>query len=417
MLIYSPTIRYPSLYTPIHPCCMKTFFYLLFLFLVSQLAAAQAPRTDVLYKLDKKPISVKVDELTDSTIVYFEPPTSKVKKKIARRQVWKIVFSDGSTELITPLTASKPTTDQITLVDQTVVSGKVVRRDAQKLYYTKPNDPTKAQYALLLSRLDRVRYADGRVENLRKPAAVTPPVAVVTPPQPAPSAPAPVVVETPAAAPQPEPAAPRTDYSARPPAAMYTNSKAFAHIHLTVGPELAYFPESTNKQWGDVTAGLGMNQNVGGSVRFDFRFVRAVAISFTGGYNQWQLVRNYLQNGTEKYDETIKLTRIPLQAGLKFYAGGLYLMPEAGVNLLTTTVKTSATHPSPSNQQNKATPVTYGASLGYEISAGGLLVDISARYQLLDVKNLNFGTVSPALTERIQFASVRLGIGFNALRK
>lgn len=196
------------------------------------------------------------------------------------------------------------------------------------------------------------------------------------------------------------------------------DGQAFSRIHLTIGPEISLFSQSGTKRWNNELSGLGMHQSIGASLRLDYRFVRALALSLTGGYAQWEMVRNYLQNGTEKYDETIQLTRIPVQAGIKLYPWrGLYLLPEAGVNLLTTSVKTSSAHPAPTDHKSSATPVTYGASLGYEFSFGALLIDVSGRYQILNVKNLDFGSLSPALTEKVQFGSLRIGIGFNAYRK
>ena len=141
----------------------------MWLLLTSGIALAQATRTDVLHKLDRTTVNVKIDELTDTDIVYIEPAVPKVKKTIARNKVWKVVFSDGSTEVITPVAgATAAATDQIMLIDQTVVPGKVVRRDDRKLYYTKPNDPANTQYELLLTRIDRIQYASGRIETFSK---------------------------------------------------------------------------------------------------------------------------------------------------------------------------------------------------------------------------------------------------------
>ena len=316
----------------------------------------------------------------------------------------------------TPATVKVSNLVRITLIDQTVIQGRIIRRDSQKIYYTKPGDPSKRTYQQLLSRLDRIRYADGHEETFQKPTVSTLAADPGSPPKPVSPTPAPA--ETPVVASSPTPPVSSDTYLAKPTPVVPKNSPVFGRIHLTIGPELAYFPASINKQWSDVAVGIGINQNIGGSLRFDYRFMRSAALSLSAGYSNWQLVRNYVKNGVEQYDETIQQTRIPLQVGLKVYVGTrFYVMPQAGVNLLSISVKTSASHPAPDNQKSNATPVSYGAGIGYEIQAGRLLIDLSGHYQLMNVRNLNFGTVAPVLSEQVQFASVRLGIGLNELFK
>ena len=380
------------------------------LLLVGSLSLAQTTRTDLIYKIDGSTIKGKVDKLTDAGIIYTGTTLPKSQKMIPRRQVSKIAFGDGRMVIITPKAVSGMATDKITLTDQTVVTGKVIRRDDLKLYYTKSNDPTNTQQELSLSQLDRIQYADGREDTISKPSAVsTPATPVVSPAQSA---------ETTA----PDNARPKLvaseSYSAPATSASTKNTGAFARVHVTIGPEISLFSQSGVARWSNQYSGLGMNQSIGASLRFDYRLIQAVAVSFTGGYYQWELVRNYLQNNTEKYDETIQLTRIPIQVGAKLCPyKGFYLLPEAGVNLLMSSAKTSGAHPAPTNEQSSTTPITYGASLGYEFNLGGLLLDLSGRYQILNVKNLNFGAIAPSLTEQVQFGSLRLGIGFNALKK
>ncbi|MCX6214605.1 hypothetical protein [Spirosoma sp.] len=313
------------------------------LLLVSSLTWAQTSKTDVLYKLDRSPINVKIDELTDTDIVYMEPSAPQLKKTIARTQVWKIVFSDGSTEIITPPAGQVPTG--------------------------------------------------------------------TTTPQPTATA-APVPDRT-----RPTPTLSENDSA---PSASYTNPGGFARIHLTIGPEFAYYPDFINKgkAWLNDSTGFGMTQNVGASLRFDYRFIRRVAVSATAGYYGWELVRKYTRNSISEFYETKKLTQIPVQLGLKFYpVGSFYVMPEGGVTLLFSSVKTSDNHPTPANESVNAMPITYGASVGCEIMARSLLLDLSIRYQFLNVNNLSYTAFNQSLNEQVNIASIRLGIGFNAVKK
>ncbi|GAB4025614.1 hypothetical protein [Spirosoma koreense] len=376
---------------------MKAFLCA-WLLIVSSLALAQSSRTDALYKLDRTSIDVKIDELTDTDVIYVDPATPKVKKTIARRQVWKIVFSDGSTETITPLTDKTTDTDQITLIDQTTVQGNVTRRDDRKLYYTKPNDPTNTQYELLLSRLGRIHYATGKDEVFSKTGGNA-------------------VNNQPAIrAEKTIDAAPMADNSA--PAASYSDPAAFSRIHLTVGPEFAYYPGLLNKDraWLNDSTGFGMKQNIGVSLRFDYLLLRRLAVSATVGYYGWELVRKYTREGISEYSETKRLTQIPVQIGFKIYPlSSFYVMPEGGATLLFSSYKTSDAHPEPSNESTQATPITYGGSIGYEIRRNALLLDFSLRYQILGVHNLH----SPDFTinENLNITSLRIGIGFGTSRK
>jgi opacity protein-like surface antigen len=399
-----------KLVSDIHNHLLMKSFLLGWLLLVGSLSLAQTTRTDVIQKIDGSIIRGKVNKLTDSGIVYTGTSLPKTQKIIPRRQVWKIVFGDGRTEIITPRAVQRVATDKLVLTDKTVVVGKETRRDEVKLYYTRPNDPANTQRELLLSQLDRIQYADGREEIIPKPAVASAPATpVANAAQPA---------ETAASGNAQSKLVSTESYSAPSVPVATKNAGGFARVHVTIGPEISLFSQSGVARWSNQYSGLGMNQSIGASLRFDYRLIQAVAVSFTGGYAQWELVRNYLQNNTEKYDETIQLTRIPVQVGVKLYPyKGFYLLPEAGVNLLMSSVKTTGTHPAPTNAQSSTTPITYGASLGYEFNLGGLSLDLSGRYQILDVKNLNFGAIAPSLTEKVQFGSLRLGIGFNAFKK
>ena len=394
---------------------MKKLLLVGLLMLFGVVAFAQTPRTDMLHKIDRQTVEVKIDELTDTEIIYTEPGAPSVKKKIARSQVWKVVFGDGSTEMITPVATVGNTdgagqADQITLLDNTTVSGKVTRRDDRKLYYTKPESPNGPPYELLLGRLDKITYADGREEVFGKGVGGTSGKTLAG------TSAAPTKPARQPKAKKSKPAA----YQAPAELASYKNPEAFERLQVTVGPEFSYYADFLNKDraWLNDSTGFGMKQNVGASLRIDYRVLKPVAISITAGYFGWELYRRYTLNGLDEYAETQRLTQIPVQLGIKLYPfGGFYIMPEGGVDLMFASVKTSETHPTPANESITASPVTYGASIGTQISANKLLFDLSLRYQIVNVNNLTYQTFSHNLTESLNVASIRLGIGFKTLKK
>lgn len=75
------------------------------IFLIACLSAHAQKVTDRIYRVDKTHFEAVVDEITDNEIIYLKPDdvSGSNKIKIARDEVWKIVFSDGETEVITPI--------------------------------------------------------------------------------------------------------------------------------------------------------------------------------------------------------------------------------------------------------------------------------------------------------------------------
>jgi opacity protein-like surface antigen len=260
--------------------------------------------------------------------------------------------------------------------------------------YRVSSDPAGKVYSLPADQVARVEYADGRVVPGGALAAT-------------------------AAAPDASPTRPQgTPVVVNSGLSTGRSRPDYYRLHFTLGAEGAYFPDQLNARWNDDSLGLGMNQTIGFNARLDYRIVRPLAVSITGGYWTWELVRSYTLNGEEQYQETRQMTRIPLQLGLKLYVfRGLYLMPEGGIVLTRTRVSTSETHPEPTSTSASLTPLTYGGSIGCEIGAGPALIDISARYQILDVKDLSLSAQQGAFSERAQSVGIRIGIGFRALRK
>ncbi len=199
------------------------------------------------------------------------------------------------------------------------------------------------------------------------------------------------------------------------------STDAFNRLQVSIGPEVSFFPAFLNKDhlWISDTVGFGMTQNVGAGLRIDYRIVRPVAISVSVGYAGWELVRNFSREQKPVGAETVKLTRIPVQIGLKIYPdkGGLYLLPEAGITLLQSSLTANAGTPDSQSESVNKIMVSYGGGVGYEIRKGAILLDLGLRYTLTSVSGLTYTLNSTTIQESVHSLSVRLGFGFGTMKK
>jgi hypothetical protein len=370
------------------------FLLLVLLVATRPLTAQTTAGRDVLHKLDRATLTGRVDEIGDTYVTYFEVTAPTAPKTIAKSLLWKIVFADGTTEVLNALPATPASVAEVRRPDLLMLRGgdRVIEAHVEAvedgtIRYRRFGETGGKTYTLATGKVQRIRYGDGREETFEGVAdrQSLEPTADGKPARPA--------------------RGPRVTRS----------PNEFARVNLTLGVEGAYFPKALNADWVSDSAGMGMGQNLGFSLRFDYRLHRRLALSLTGGYYGWQLTRRYTLYGNELYAETQNLIRIPLQAGVKLYLlGGLYVMPEGGVNLLMSTLSPSDTHPAPISTSTRLTPLAYGASLGGEVRFGGVLLDLSARYHLLDVQNLTLNSEGRTFSDRVQVVSVRVGIGFSA---
>lgn len=370
------------------------FLLLVLLVATRPLTAQTTAGRDVLHKLDRATLTGRVDEIGDTYVTYFEVTAPTAPKTIAKSLLWKIVFADGTTEVLNALPATPASVAEVRRPDLLMLRGgdRVIEAHVEAvedgtIRYRRFGETGGKTYTLATGKVQRIRYGDGREETFEGVAdrQSLEPTADGKPARPA--------------------RGPRVTRS----------PNEFARVNLTLGVEGAYFPKTLNADWVSDSAGMGMGQNLGFSLRFDYRLHRRLALSLTGGYYGWQLTRRYTLYGNELYAETQNLIRIPLQAGVKLYLlGGLYVMPEGGVNLLMSTLSPSDTHPAPISTSTRLTPLAYGASLGGEVRFGGVPLDLSARYHLLDVQNLTLNSEGRTFSDRVQVVSVRVGIGFSA---
>lgn len=336
---------------------MKQLYFLFILLLIARLTTAQAVQTDLLYKLDGKPLSVRIGGMTTQHVLYYEPSRPKVRRSIPRSQVWKVVYASGREfeinkrpvmETITPRSAVEP-----------IKTSAVALVIPQEQYQVTP-----------------------AVSQTASPTVQT-------------------VTSQPIIGSRPD----------------------FYKLQITLGPEMTFFPKLLNQDasWISDSTGYGMKMNLGVSIRGDYRFHRNFAGSFTVGYAGWELVRSYMREEVNEFQESVRLTRIPIQIGLKVnITPNWYIMPEGGVNLLFSSLKSldqQAIEAVPVKFTSTAFPVTFGGSVGYEIRKGGFLVDLGLRYQLLNIKKLQNVNLGGEMNEKLNMISLRVGLGFVALPK
>ncbi len=88
------------------PCLLLISWFLI----NTRLSLAQTPASDVLYKLDRSTVKSKISEITGTDVFYTELTTPNVPRKIRKADLWKVVFSDGTSDVFNePKAGSQPT--------------------------------------------------------------------------------------------------------------------------------------------------------------------------------------------------------------------------------------------------------------------------------------------------------------------
>ncbi len=175
-------------------------------------------------------------------------------------------------------------------------------------------------------------------------------------------------------------------------------------LSFSIGADGLYMLGNAN--WVSEDERTGFRQGIGGSVVLDYHPLSFLALSLRGGYYNWQVDRDYVENGAVQFSSISKFTLIPVHLGLKLYPyKGVYVMPEAGYDLYTFDYDDGTTQ----SEVIKGGNIGYGGSVGVEVRSKSLLLDIALRYQLLAVEDLGngFTQIGPA-----SYAGVRVGVGF-----
>ncbi|CAG5009135.1 Peptidoglycan-associated lipoprotein [Dyadobacter sp. CECT 9275] len=186
--------------------------------------------------------------------------------------------------------------------------------------------------------------------------------------------------------------------------------KAFG---VTVYGEGLYVIESLSKNWSDLNTGIGMLQGFGGGIQLSYFLTSKVGVTFQTGFSQWQVERKYVSMVPEKilqFTAEDKVTRIPLQVGLKLYPiRNIYFNPFGGGQLTKRTTKTSELHPNGLQTiTTKGFIPAVGAAIGFEKYFGPVFLDVAAQYHY--ILNKDFSEI----TDPLHFAGLRIGIGFKS---
>jgi hypothetical protein len=196
-------------------------------------------------------------------------------------------------------------------------------------------------------------------------------------------------------------------------------SKAFYRYgSATFYAEGAYISPALSPQWATDRIGLGLRQGVGGAFLYHRRLAKWVGLCVGTGYLQWETERQYKENNVVVYSSTDKLQRIPLQAGVRLYLlPNVYVMPQANAQWVALTGTTSENHLIPSiNSTQNTFYFGWNANVGMEWRGKRVLVDLGVGFSRLP-KKTNELIWFYALTNRLNFFSVRAGIGFVKYRK
>lgn len=385
---------------------MKHRLLVLLLVGVGALAKAQAPtRPDVLHRLDRTTLAGRVDEIGDGDVIFYETASPKTKKTIARSQVWKIVFADGSVEVLNgtasappsvaarqpqPTSPPKATTrpDLIRLRGgDRVIEAFVESVDERNVQYRRATEPAGKIYTLAVGKVELIRYGDGREETFGKPAPAAAPAPTLSPP----TVPA---RRAPTARVRPE----------RP--------ERLARFSLSASGDVAYV--LSGAEWTDEKRGMGFDLGAGGSLSADVRITPWLALTASGGYLQWNVQRNFKDSltGDLLFRRTASLRLIPLHLGLKVYPfRGLYLSPQAGYTLFSETDTEEKPIGTDANAffKHDGAYLGYRGEVGYEYRSGGFKALLAVSYTTLLTTELGpFKNTQP-----LTYAGARLGVGLS----
>ncbi|MFN4144995.1 MAG: hypothetical protein ACK4GN_04160 [Runella sp.] len=394
---------------------MRTSLFVCLLLVGHAFGIMAQTRNDLIYKVDQTSFAANVDEIGEAEIMYFLP-TDALKQRpqrIAKAQVWKIVFANGDVEELNQPQAKAPvvaTNDRIVQKNGTVLEGNVVKVGERTVEYRRVGATSGPVYEIEIAKLNRIEYANGEVEKFVKTLAVKP-----TSSSSKPTAAAKPKSEKAKTAAKPATSKPKKEVAQRAPRVKPTRTKAPAtdreFFSLTAGGDAAYVLGA--KEWTDEKRGIGMGIGAGASVSASLHITRWLAITANGGLLQWEIERNFKDslssNLLMRRNNVIKM--IPINAGLKIYpAKGFYIAPQVSYTLYQETgsdfdPKTETTTEFFGYKGNK---LGYRGEIGYEHRGKGFRWQLGVYYSTLLIKDLNeFKKIDP-----MSFVGARLAIGF-----
>ncbi|MCE6991457.1 outer membrane beta-barrel protein [Dyadobacter sp. CY323] len=188
---------------------MRNLYLAILLLFTSLFCVAQTSQSDTIYRVDRSKIAAVIDEVSTEELLYFLPGDKDQKKiKIARGEVWKVVYVNGETEIFNLPGPLKTVNDKLFLkngesfqVSIQEVTAEVVRfslatneqkqlplTQVEKIVYVNGIEHSYAQEPEATPVQAETKAAAAAVSEKQEPALVTPqkPVAVPTA-QPAPT--------------------------------------------------------------------------------------------------------------------------------------------------------------------------------------------------------------------------------------
>jgi hypothetical protein len=369
------------------------YFILLLVTMFAYPVSAQTS-SDQIYKLDKSIIQAVVDEIGDREIIYFSPKDTakRTSLRIPRKQVWKIVYENGETELINSPTPAAATAkapevvreseaakaDRIFLANKTMITGKITKVTEDKIEYTRQE--SGPVYEVARKNLARIEYGNGQVEDFASAKPVK------------------------AAKKQEEVVQVKEEVAADKAA----KSNPLSKLSVTVGFEGNYLLGA--KIWTDKEDGVGLMTLLGGSVRGNYELTKSIAAFLTLGYSQASVQKNYLSGEELIYNEKVSLAGPNAGIGFKyFFKESLYAMVQGRANFLK--IKSEILEDGEeSEQQLSATCPSFGLGLGFTRKISRVTFEAELHYQMMQSK---FNSV----TDPFHMVGARIGIGMAGFGK
>lgn len=364
---------------------------ILFLLILFTGAVHAQTSSDRIHKLDKSIIQAVIDEIGDTEIIYFlsKDTSKRTPQRIPRKQVWKIVYESGETELINspgtvqPVTATEPaeskeaTTEQdrIFLANKTMITGKITKVTEDKIEYTRHQ--SGPAYEVSRKNLARIEYGNGQVEEFISAKTTK------------------VVKDT-------------EEVKAVSESEGISKLGPLAKLSITAGFDGNYLMGS--KIWTDREEGVGLMTSLGGSVRGNYQIGKSVLAFLALGYSRASVQKNYFAGDALAYKQQMTIAGPSAGIGLKyFFKESLYVVAQGKGNFLK--AKTSIVEDGDEiTDQESATCPSFSLGLGFTRKISKVIVETEVQYQLMSSK---FEFVN----DPFHMVGVRIGLGMAGFRK
>ena len=303
--------------------------------------------------------------------------------RISRKQVWKIIYSTGETEMISEPSSASPAVsgtsssgaDRIFMKNKTMLTGKVTKVSDQKIEYTK--EESGPLYELLRKDIAKIEYGSGKIEEFGG----------------------------------------RVSQSSKPVKSELAEAEEVVNkktavlsgkFSATVGVDAGYYLGT--KFWTDEEDGLGFATSLGGSLLLNYKISKPVGVYFTTGYSGASVEKNYLEGDVEAYKETYSMTGAHAGLGVKYFLKeSIYILGEGRANFL----KLKATFSEDGDEDKSdvsALCPSFSAGIGFTRKISRIVVEADIHYRFTK-------SAFEDITDPVHMVGARLGIGLADLFK